>query len=68
MASLKNRYHRQALISQKLSALGSVSVTQLSRELEISEVTIRKDLAAMEDRGLLRRVSGGAVPESLKRL
>lgn len=61
MASLKNRPHRQALISQKLSALGSVSVTQLSRELEISEVTIRKDLAAMEDRGLLRRVSGGAV-------
>lgn len=62
MGNLKNRYQRQALISQKLSAQGSVSVKALSQELETSEVTIRKDLAAMEDRGLLKRVSGGAVP------
>lgn len=61
MASLRNRYQRQALISQKLSAKGSVSVAELSKELGISEVTIRKDLIAMEDRGLLKRVSGGAV-------
>ena len=61
MGSLTNRYGRQALISQKLNAQGSVSVVELSRELETSEVTIRKDLAAMEDRGLLKRVSGGAV-------
>ena len=38
-----------------------VSVTELSRELETSEVTIRKDLTDMEERGLLKRVSGGAV-------
>ena len=38
-----------------------VSVMELSRELETSEVTIRKDLTAMEERGLLKRVSGGAV-------
>ena len=37
-------------------------MVQLSKELEISEVTIRKDLMDMEDRGLLKRVSGGAVP------
>ena len=36
-------------------------MTELSRELETSEVTIRKDLTAMEERGLLKRVSGGAV-------
>jgi len=61
LASLKNRFYRHAVISQKLSSQGSVSVSELSRELQISEVTIRKDLADMEDRGLLRRVSGGAV-------
>lgn len=61
MGVLTNRYDRQALISQRLNSRGSVSVTELSRELDISEVTIRKDLAAMEDRGLLKRVSGGAV-------
>ena len=37
-------------------------MVQLSKELEISEVTIRKDLMDMENRGLLKRVSGGAVP------
>lgn len=62
MATVRNRSHRQAYISRKLSAYGSVTVTELSRELETSEVTIRKDLTAMEDRGLLQRVSGGAVP------
>lgn len=61
MGSVRNRSHRQAYISRKLANQGSVSVTELSRELETSEVTIRKDLTAMEDRGLLRRVSGGAV-------
>ncbi len=61
MGAVTSRSGRQALISQRLNALGSVSVVELSRELETSEVTIRKDLAAMEDRGLLKRVSGGAV-------
>lgn len=61
MALLKDRYHREAAIRQKLSSQGSVSVAELSRELGISEVTIRKDLTAMEARGLLKRVSGGAV-------
>ena len=42
-------------------AKGSVSVAELSRVFSISEVTIRKDLADMESRGLLKRVSGGAV-------
>ena len=50
------------IISQRLSAQGSVSVAELSQDLGISEVTIRKDLADMEVRGLLKRVSGGAVP------
>lgn len=61
MAVLTNRYGRQTQISQRLNTKGSVSVMELSRELEVSEVTIRKDLAAMEGRGLLKRVSGGAV-------
>ena len=62
MAGLKDRGRREAVISQKLAAQGSVSVEMLSKELQISQVTIRKDLAFMEARGLLKRVSGGAVP------
>ena len=61
MGKLRNRSYREAYISRKLSSQGSVSVTELSRELETSEVTLRKDLTAMEAKGLLKRVSGGAV-------
>lgn len=61
MAELKDRNQREAVIRQELAAKGSVSVSHLSRELGISEVTVRKDLASMELRGLLKRVSGGAV-------
>lgn len=38
-----------------------VSVTELSRELGVSEVTIRKDLTTLEQKGLLRREHGYAV-------
>lgn len=62
MEAVSSRYRREAFIRQKLSTQGSVSVAELSRELETSEVTIRKDLTAMEGCGLLKRVSGGAVP------
>lgn len=61
MARLTDRYRREAAIHRKLSRQGSVSVAELSKELAASQVTIRKDLSAMEARGLLRRVSGGAV-------
>lgn len=61
MAGVRDRHHREAAIRQKLAAQGSVSVVELSRELGISEVTVRKDLTEMESRGLLKRVSGGAV-------
>jgi len=50
LGKLKSRGERQTYISRKLSAQGSVSVAELSRELETSEVTIRKDLTDMEDK------------------
>ena len=40
---------------------GSVKVSDLSRELKCSEVTIRSDIQKLEDRGLVRKVHGGAV-------
>lgn len=40
---------------------GSVSVDDLSRELGVSVVTIRRDLDLLEQQGLLRRTHGGAV-------
>jgi DeoR family galactitol utilization operon repressor len=41
---------------------GSVSVSDLSRQLGVTVVTARADLAALEEEGLLVRTHGGAVP------
>lgn len=50
-------------ILQKLEADGQVRVRELSAELGCSEVTIRTDIHKLEDKGLLKRIHGGAVRE-----
>ena len=45
-----------------LHKTGSVSVDELSAKLEVTVVTIRRDLDALERKGLLHRTHGGAVP------
>lgn len=52
---------RRKKILEILNQNGSVRVTDLSHLFDISEVTIRSDLADMEYKGLLTRVHGGAV-------
>jgi DNA-binding transcriptional ArsR family regulator len=44
-----------------LNERGEVSVDELAKRFETSEVTIRKDLAALESNGLLLRRYGGAI-------
>ncbi|MBQ7398971.1 MAG: DeoR/GlpR transcriptional regulator [Clostridia bacterium] len=53
--------NRRKKILELLDKNGSVRVTELSGLFGISEVTIRTDLADMENKGLLTRVHGGAV-------
>lgn len=53
---------RRAAILAELTAEGRVQVANLAQRLEVSEVTIRQDLAALEEKGLLRRTHGGAIP------
>jgi DeoR family transcriptional regulator of aga operon len=48
-------------ILTELQKFGSVSVKQLSEELNVSLVTMRRALDELEDKGLLRRTHGGAV-------
>lgn len=52
---------RRARIMADLERLGSVSVTDLVDQHHVSEMTIRRDLALLEEEGLLRRFHGGAV-------
>jgi len=53
---------RQNRILEKLTAEGSVSVSRLSTELDVTEETIRRDLEKLEKKECLRRTHGGAVP------
>lgn len=43
-------------------ATGSVDVTALAAELGVAKETVRRDLRALEDHGLVRRTHGGAYP------
>ena len=54
---------RQTLIVARLQAEGRVSASDLARELATSEDTVRRDLRALAERGLCRRVYGGAILE-----
>ena len=55
---------RRRDIVAKLTRVGKVSVDELARGYAVSLPTIRADLAQLEDRGLLRRTHGGAIPAS----
>lgn len=52
---------RRAKILETVVASGQVEVSALAAALRVSQVTIRKDLDALEERGLLRRERGVAV-------
>lgn len=47
-------------IEQRLSDDGSVTIADAADTLDVSEMTIRRDLAELEERGAARRVRGGA--------
>lgn len=58
------RERRQQTVLDELERAGSVSVAALSRQLDVSDMTVRRDLEELSARGLLRKVHGGAVPVS----
>ncbi len=58
----RNTQQRRRAIIDLLNGSGEVSVEALAEQFSTSEVTIRKDLAALESNGLLLRRYGGAVP------
>jgi DeoR/GlpR family transcriptional regulator of sugar metabolism len=59
---LKEERFQQIL--KKLSDDQKVTLKTLSKQLKVSEYTVRRDLKELTDQGLLRAVRGGAVPHS----
>lgn len=55
---------RRRAILEQLRLNGRVSVKSLSSMMNVSTVTIRHDLRALEEEGLLERTYGGAVPRT----
>ncbi len=52
---------RQDLILGQVQEFGAVRVADLVADLDVSDMTIRRDIAELARRGLVRRVHGGAV-------
>ena len=53
---------RQQRILTEARHAGRVEVSSLSELLDVTPETVRRDLTALERRGSLRRVHGGAIP------
>ena len=53
---------RYQLILNEMHNMGSVSVDALAEQLQVTVVTIRRDLDTLERKGLLHRTHGGAMP------
>ena len=51
---------RQAKILERVREDGAVRVADLVREFGVSDMTVRRDLEILDDRGLLEKVHGGA--------
>jgi DeoR family transcriptional regulator of aga operon len=56
-----NEERRRAILDL-LTHQGRVLVTELARQFETSQVTIRKDLEILHSQGLVHRTHGGALP------
>lgn len=53
---------RRALILDEVRKRGGVRVNELTRRLNVSDMTVRRDLDALARQGVIEKVHGGAVP------
>lgn len=60
------REQRHELILEELKKFGIIKVSDLTQTLKTTEMTVRRDLKYLEDRGLLIRIHGGAKSKESK--
>ena len=60
--SKMNKTERQASILQLIVSEGDVSVANLASRFGVSEMTIRRDLSELSEKGSINRHHGGAMP------
>lgn len=52
---------RRRLIEERVQRLGEVDYVSLAREFDVSEMTVRRDIEMLEESGVVRRVTRGAI-------
>ena len=53
---------RRQAMAELITQRGRLSVNELAEAYTVTTETVRRDLSALEQSGLVRRVHGGAVP------
>lgn len=53
--------NRQRAIISAVEAQGTVRVSELAKQLQVTEMTIRRDLSELEGKGLVKRIHGGGI-------
>jgi DeoR family fructose operon transcriptional repressor len=53
--------NRQQLILEQVRLNGHIEVSNLAQELNVTEITIRRDLSTLQKSGLIKKTYGGAV-------
>lgn len=56
-----NQENRHKAILSAVEVQGTVRVAELAKQLDVTEMTIRRDLGYLERQGLLKRVHGGGI-------
>ena len=51
---------RQSLILKEVSARGAARIAELAEILDVSEMTVRRDIDVLAEQGLVDKVHGGA--------
>jgi len=64
VAVLALKEERHAQILRILKDRQFITVKQISEMLKVSEMTIRRDLMLLRDRGILTRTHGGAIAKT----
>ncbi|MCE5097918.1 DeoR/GlpR family DNA-binding transcription regulator [Staphylococcus devriesei] len=60
-----NKYDRLDEIIKLVNQKGRVRTNQIVEELNVSDMTVRRDLAELEEKGLLTKIHGGARSNSV---
>ncbi|MEM5613958.1 DeoR family transcriptional regulator [Staphylococcus pseudintermedius] len=61
-----NKYERLDEIARRVNEKGTIRITDIVEDLNVSDMTVRRDLIELEEQGILTKIHG--VPEVIKLL